>query len=68
MDLELRLAAHHRGHTKSTRYVRPLTLYFSQSFTTLLEACQAERWLKVKKSRVFLGQLLREVEIIKPFN
>ena len=67
-DLEVRLAAHHRGHTKSTKYVRPITLCFSQSFKTLLEARRAERWLKNQKSRVFLEALLKEGRITKVFD
>ena len=51
-DLESRLAAHHAGDiTTYTRHKRPVTLVYSESFPTKIEAMGRERQIKSWKGQ-----------------
>ena len=57
-DMEARLAEHNRGKVKSTRYLRPLKVVYTECFQTGLEALRRERYLKSLKSRIPIQQLI----------
>ncbi|MDP7223637.1 MAG: GIY-YIG nuclease family protein [SAR202 cluster bacterium] len=67
-DLEARLAAHQSGAVSGyTRSRRPVTLVFSDSFATRIEALERERqikrWSRIKKKALIDGDwaLLRDL-------
>lgn len=58
-DLARRLDEHRRGHTYTTRRLRPFNIVFSQEFATLKEARTAERKIKSWKRRDFIETIVR---------
>ncbi len=48
-DIEIRLAEHNRGRTRSTKYGRPWVVVYSEHFPTKQEAFQRERQIKSYK-------------------
>ena len=57
-DVAQRLAQHNSGINKSTRYVRPWTLMFTENFATLAEARRREQAIKAWKSPEYMKRVL----------
>ena len=57
-DVEARLKEHNKGKTKSTKYYRPWTLFYSESAESRLLARQREKELKSGVGREFLKEKL----------
>jgi putative endonuclease len=53
-DLNKRLSGHNSGNTKSTRNFRPWILVYSESYNSLEEAIQREKYFKTAAGRRFL--------------
>ena len=49
-DLEARLSQHNAGKVKATRYLRPMSIAYTEAFKTSTEARSRERYLKSLKS------------------
>ena len=69
--LERRIAAHAAGEIEGyTRSRRPVSLMFSESFPTRLEALEAERrlkgWSRAKKEALIAGDWQRVSELARP--
>ena len=60
-DVETRLALHNSGKVKSTKYLRPLRLVYTEDYETAAEARERERRLKASKSKLVIQRLLRQV-------
>jgi putative endonuclease len=58
LDLDLRLAEHHRGHSPYTRTRGPWLLAYSEHYATLQEARQRERQIKSWKSSRSVQELI----------
>ena len=58
-NLDNRLSEHNSGETKSIRYLRPFELVYKETFDTLSEARQRERYIKSQKSSKYIEQLIR---------
>jgi putative endonuclease len=59
--LERRLKEHNAGKTQSTRYRRPFTLLYTESYGSRAEAARRERFLKSGAGHKFLSSVLAEV-------
>ncbi|WP_256484322.1 GIY-YIG nuclease family protein [Mucilaginibacter flavidus] len=57
-DFEKRLIQHNAGYTKSTKAYRPWKIVYTESFDTLLEAVNREKYLKTGVGREFLDRVL----------
>ncbi|WP_366520939.1 GIY-YIG nuclease family protein [Mucilaginibacter sp.] len=57
-DFEKRLIQHNAGYTKSTKAYRPWKIVYTESFDTLLEAVNREKYLKTGVGREFLDRIL----------
>jgi len=57
-DPENRLLQHNAGYTKSTKAYRSWTKIHSESFETLLEAVNREKYLKSGVEREYLHRIL----------
>ena len=68
VDLIIRLKKHIFGHVKATKYLRPITLCFHQSYSTLYEARQIEYWIKKQKSKKLIERIILEGKITKKFS
>lgn len=62
-DLDRRIAQHQEGKVAATRYVRPVSLAFSQEFPSLTVARKTEYALKAKKSRAIIEQIIADGHI-----
>jgi len=62
-DLPRRINQHQTSQAKSTRYILPLELVFSQEYSTIEEARQIEYKLKSFKSRKIIEQILKDGRI-----
>ena len=58
-DLDRRLKEHNFGHTKATKYIRPLKLVYFEKFDTLVEARKRELYFKSGRGREFLKGILK---------
>ena len=58
-ELERRLLEHNRGKEKFTKTGIPWELVYSEPFEALIGARRREREIKMKKSRLFIEQLIR---------
>ncbi len=58
LDLDQRLAEHHRGHSPYTRGRGPWTLAYSEHYATLPEARRRERKIKSWKSSRSVQELI----------
>ena len=61
-DVDTRLIRHNAGGTKSTKSGRPWVLVYKEVFNTRAEAYNRELYIKQKKSRVFIEELIRALE------
>ncbi|MCH8108854.1 MAG: GIY-YIG nuclease family protein [Chloroflexi bacterium] len=59
-DIESRLDLHNRGKVKSTRYIRPLKIVYTEDYDTATEARQREHYLKTLKSRQVIQNLINQ--------
>ncbi len=57
-DPEKRLLQHNGGYTKSTKSYRPWVIVYTESFETLLEARNREKYLKSGIGREYLDKIL----------
>jgi putative endonuclease len=57
-DTEKRLLQHNAGYTKSTKAYRPWVIVYTESFETLVEAVNREKYLKSGIGREFLDRIL----------
>jgi putative endonuclease len=57
-DPEKRLLQHNAGYTKSTKAYRPWVKVYLESFETLLEAVNREKYLKSGVGREYLDRIL----------
>jgi len=62
-NLERRIGQHLAKKVQATKFVQPITLVFSQSFSTLTFVRRAELALKKKKSRIILNKIIKEGRI-----
>ena len=53
-DLDLRLAQHNRGKTKSNKAYRPFKIVYFEAFQTRIEAVNREKYFKTAAGRKFL--------------
>jgi putative endonuclease len=53
-NLERRLREHNSGKTRSTRFYRPWTMVFFESFGTRIEARKREKYLKSGIGKAFI--------------
>ena len=60
-DVEARLAMHDGDKVKSTKYLRPLRLVYTEEYETAAEARERERRLKASKSKLIIQRLLHQV-------
>jgi putative endonuclease len=58
IDLERRLAEHHRAHSLATRGRGPWLLVYQETFPTLREARRREREIKRWKSAKLIAELI----------
>ncbi len=56
-NIERRLAEHVRGYSKTTRRFLPVTLIYSETRSTRIEAREREKYLKSGTGREFLNTL-----------
>ena len=59
-SLERRIEEHNNGHTKSTKFIRPLKLVYFEKLETLKEARRREKFFKSGQGREFLKVKLAE--------
>ena len=59
-DLDIRIAEHNAGRTKSTQYYRPWELFYHEECDTRLSARKAEKILKTTSGRMFLKRILKK--------
>ncbi len=59
-NLERRIEEHNNGHTKSTKFIRPLNLIYFEKFETLSQARKREKFFKSGKGRELVKNLLAE--------
>ena len=59
-DLSRRLSEHNRIKAKYTDMGIPWTLVYSESFKSKKEAARRERFIKSKKSRKFIDELIAQ--------
>jgi len=57
-DPDRRLLEHNGGHTQSTKAYRPWIKVYTESFETLIEAGNREKYLKSGIGREFLDKIL----------
>ncbi len=57
-NMEARLTMHNSGKVKSTRYLRPLRLVYTEEYETAAEARERERRLKASKSKLVIQHLI----------
>jgi len=57
-DPEKRILQHNAGYTKSTKAYRPWVKVYSESFETLSEAVNREKYLKSGIGREYLDRIL----------
>ena len=57
-DLEARLVQHNSGKVKATRYVRPMSVVYTEGYQTSTEARKRERYLKSLKSHKAIEELM----------
>ncbi len=53
-DLDTRLSEHNAGKTKSTKFYRPWTLFYSETLSSRVLARQREKQLKTGSGKEFL--------------
>jgi putative endonuclease len=61
--LKERLKRHNAGATPSTKPYRPWIIVYSESFETVIEALNREKYLKRMKSRKIIEQLINKQQI-----
>ena len=57
-NLERRFSQHDAGKVQSTKYLRPLTLVYNETYEDGTTARRRERWIKTQKSRILIEQLI----------
>ena len=57
-DLEARLNLHNTGRVKATRYLRPMSIAYTEAYETSTEARKRERYLKSLKSHKAVEDLI----------
>jgi len=58
-NIERRIEEHNAGKTKSTRYIRPLKLVYSEVYDSRIEAYKREKSLKSGQGRAYLDEVLK---------
>ncbi len=59
-DVDLRVARHNLGWTRSTRGRGPWKLVYVEKFETKLDAIRREREIKKRKSREYICRLIKK--------
>ena len=58
-DIKRRVNQHNRGVGKSTKSNKPWILLYKEMYNSLSEASKRERYIKNKKSRLFIENLIK---------
>ncbi len=61
-DIEIRVAKHNNGATRSTRPGRPWILVYSEKYTEKSAAIKREIEIKKMKSRKYIEQLIGKIK------
>ncbi len=59
-NLEVRLSQHNAGKVKATRYLRPMSVVYTETYETSTEARKRERYLKSLKSHEAIEDLINK--------
>jgi putative endonuclease len=63
-DIEIRLARHNSGLVRWTSQGVPWKMVYTESYATRSEAVERERFIKSRKSRVFIEKLIRGTDLL----
>ncbi len=58
IDIEKRMKEHNIWQVKSTKYIRPLNLIYTQYYPTIQEARKVEYHIKKQKSKEYVKQCM----------
>jgi putative endonuclease len=57
-NISNRLKEHNSGETKSTRYLAPYEVIYSEPYGSLCDARRRERYIKSRKSKKYIEKLI----------